>query len=143
MTGARRWAILVLIGALGVAAIIGWSRSSGPEPLPAPPPPAEAPATPLEAPAAPPPDPAEREAKRFDRYDRDDDGLVTGEEYLYSRRRSFERMDEDGDGRIDFTEYSVKQRGRIEASDCDASGDMTPEEFASTATRKDAPEPDC
>ena len=147
MRGWQRWAVLVAIAVLLVLAVFGWTRSS-PEPgFPPPPPPPPATSAEggafTEAPRAAPPDPGKRERKRFARNDRDDDGLVSREEYLQPRRGSFERMDLDGDGRVDFTEYSVKQRERFAASDCDADALLTPEEFASTATRRDAPEPDC
>ncbi|MEO0499249.1 MAG: histidine kinase [Pseudomonadota bacterium] len=104
----------------------------------------QVPACAVEAPPPPPAaDPVMREQRRFARNDRDDDGLVASAEYLEPRRKSFDRMDADGDGAIDFTEYSVKQRDRFAASDCDVSGTLTPAEFESTATRKDAPDPLC
>ncbi|MBV7256732.1 hypothetical protein KCG44_08025 [Pacificimonas sp. WHA3] len=121
----------------------------------APPPVVPGPAAPASCPAVPqcrvaaPPEPAPkadpvlREQRRFARSDKDRDGVVAKAEYLQSRQKSFDRMDSNGDGVIDFIEYSVKQRARFDASDCDATETLTPGEFESTATRKDAPEPDC
>ncbi|MBB5279699.1 EF-hand domain-containing protein [Pacificimonas flava] len=156
MSAVRKSALAGLIVILSAIAVIGWMRTPTCRPASAPPPCPEtagialetAASTqtappPLKAPSAPPPDPAERERKRFERNDDNDDRLVSREEYLDPRRKSFARMDTNGDGIIDFEEYSVEQRERFAASDCNASGTLTPDEFKSTATRKDAPEPDC
>ncbi|MHB9878743.1 histidine kinase [Pacificimonas sp. ICDLI1SI03] len=160
MKGWKRAALLLLIAILVATAVIAWLRQPDPVGVPPPPPMTDVPGqvaavtqdscppTPacepmVSPPPAPKADPALREQRRFNRNDRDKDGVVAKEEYLHSRQRSFDKMDENGDGHIDFTEYSVKQRERFDNSDCDSSRTLTPAEFASTATRKDAPEPDC
>ena len=134
----RKLAILAAASLLTVVALVSWFRR--PAPATVPPPPAETlakvpersaalscPPTPVCAPApAPPPaptaDPVAREAKRFGRNDKNDDGIVNASEYLASRRKSFQKMDANGDGLINFSEYSLKQRSRFAASDCDRTG---------------------
>ena len=160
MTGWARIAVLCIIALLVMLAIWGWSRPSTvisvpPAPAPrtefvtSPPPAAVCPPTPVcpVSASAPPPaptaDPIIRERKRFGRNDKNDDGIVNQTEYLTSRRRSFDKMDANGDGLVNFSEYSVKQRERFARSDCDRTGTLNPDEFQSTATRKDAPEPNC
>jgi len=81
--------------------------------------------------------PAEdREAKRFARYDRDDDGAVSRGEYLQSREKAFAKLDKNGDGRLDFDEYAVRTIDKFATADADDSGRLDAGEFATTAVKR-------
>lgn len=73
-----------------------------------------------------------REEKRFSRYDRNKDGGVAAEEYLYSRRRAYAKLDVNGDGKLSFDEYAVKTITKFNGADKDRSGVLTPAEFLTT-----------
>jgi hypothetical protein len=83
-----------------------------------------------------------REQRRFGRYDKDENGGITRDEYLAQRRRAFARLDTDGDGRLSFEEWAVKATTKFAAADRDRSGAMTPAEFATTAVKR-KPVPRC
>ena len=83
--------------------------------------------------------PKTREQKRFNRYDKDRNALITREEYLASRRKAFAKLDVDGDGLVSFDEWAVKTTTKFAAADKDKSGSMTPQEFAATAAKRKAP----
>src|SRR3546814_3871441 len=73
------------------------------------------PAPPLEAIAAPAPLPSKapeasektREQKRFDRYDKDRDDIITRDELLAPRRKAYAKLDTDHDGRLSFEEWAI------------------------------------
>lgn len=95
---------------------------------------------------APPPQASERsrEEKRFARYDRDRNGAVGRDEYLFNRHRAFERLDVNHDGRIDFAEYAAKGAAKFTAADRDRNGALNAAEFATTRiVRKSAPKRRC
>jgi hypothetical protein len=73
--------------------------------------------------------PKTREEKRFNRYDKDRNALITREEYLA-------KLDVDKDGRLSFDEWAVKSTGKFAAADTDKSGTMTPKEFVATAPKR-------
>ena len=79
-----------------------------------------------------------REQKRFARYDKDRDGIVSREEYLASRRKAFAKLDTNHDGQLSFDEWSAKTIAKFTAADRDHSGGMTPAEFAATAPKRSA-----
>jgi len=79
---------------------------------------------------------ATREQKRFARYDRDQDGKVTRDEYLANRHKAFARLDVNGDGRLDFDEWAAKATAKFAAADHDKSGAMDAAEFATTAVKR-------
>ena len=79
-----------------------------------------------------------REQKRFARYDKDRDGIVSREEYLASRRKAFAKLDTNHDGQLSFDEWSAKTIAKFTAADRDKSGGMTPAEFAATAPKRSA-----
>ena len=97
---------------------------------------AEAPALPETVPEA---TPRTREQKRFNRYDKDRNALITREEYLASRRKAYARLDLDKDGRLSFDEWAVKTTDKFAAADTDKSGTMTAAEFVATAPKRKAP----
>ena len=83
-----------------------------------------------------------REQRRFGRYDKDENGGISREEYLTQRRKAFARLDTDGDGRLSFDEWAVRATTKFAAADRDQSGAMTPTEFATTAVKR-KPAPRC
>lgn len=73
-----------------------------------------------------------REQRRFSRYDADENGAVSRDEYLLSRRKSYARLDLDGDGKLSFEEYAAKAGKKFAGADRDRTGTLTPGEFLAT-----------
>ena len=73
-----------------------------------------------------------REQKRFSRYDRDKNGGVAADEYLFSRRKGYAKLDVNGDGKLSFEEYAVKTVTKFQTADKDRTGVLTPAEFMTT-----------
>lgn len=91
--------------------------------------------------AAPAPD---EEARRLGRYDKNDDGLVSRDEYLAARRKAYAKLDRNGDGVLQFEEYAVKTIDKFNSADGNGDARLTEAEFAVTATkRKSKPQPHC
>ncbi len=85
-----------------------------------------------------------REQKRFDRVDKDKNGIIAQDEYFLSRHKAFAKLDTNGDGRLTFEEWAVKGITRFGGADKDKSGTLTRAEFATTAVvRKAKPHPRC
>ena len=82
--------------------------------------------------------PKTREQKRFNRYDKDRDALITRDEYLLSRRKAYAKLDVDRDGKLSFDEWAVKANAKFAGADKDKSGGMTAVEFATTAPKRRA-----
>lgn len=90
---------------------------------------------PLAAPASPLTD-AEREARRFARYDKDGSAAVSRDEYLVNRRKAFAKADRNGDGRLDFEEFAATTAKKFAKADRNADGALTAKEFATTAVKR-------
>jgi hypothetical protein len=90
---------------------------------------------PLEAPASPVTD-ADREARRFARYDRDDDARIDRDEYLVNRKKAFARLDVNGDGKVGFDEYAAATVAKFGKADRDGDGALAAQEFATTAVKR-------
>jgi hypothetical protein len=131
---------------LMTAGLLVWQAQAN-KPSPIPPAPAEAAAQPLGmVDLAPPPAASERtrEEKRFARYDKDKNGAVGRDEYLFSRQKGFAKLDTNGDGRISFEEYAVKTSTKFAAADKDRNGALNATEFATTrVVRKPKAKPNC
>lgn len=85
-----------------------------------------------------------KEERRFNRYDRDQNGAVGRSEFLVSRQKAFARLDRNGDGALSFDEYAVKASEKFKAADKNRSGGLDRQEFATTRpVRKPKPKPDC
>ncbi|KAB7648813.1 EF-hand domain-containing protein [Polymorphobacter fuscus] len=82
--------------------------------------------------------PADREARRFARYDKNRDAEVSRDEYLASRRKAFARLDTNGDGRLAFEEYAVATVKKFGKADRDGDGNLDADEFATTAAKRRA-----
>jgi hypothetical protein len=97
---------------------------------------------------APPPDPprareASREERRFIRYDRNRDGIVSRVEMLSTRTNAFKRLDKDGNNLLSFEEWAVATGERFSGADNDRSGGLTAAEFATTAPVRRPQRPGC
>ncbi|MDX3909991.1 MAG: EF-hand domain-containing protein [Sphingobium sp.] len=79
--------------------------------------------------------PASREQRRFARYDRNRDGIITRQEMLSTRTKAFKALDKDGDNLLSFEEWAVATSERYVAADADKDGKVTPPEFAATAPK--------
>lgn len=77
--------------------------------------------------------PEDREAKRFGRYDRNRDGIITRIEMMSSRAKEFRKLDTDGNNLLSFEEWAVKTSDRFAHADADKNGKLTKAEFAATA----------
>lgn len=91
--------------------------------------------------AGPPPTPPAadertKEQRRFDRADRDDDGLITLDELFHPRRAAFARLDTDGDGRLGFEEWAIRTSDKFAGADADRNRSLTRAEYATTAPRR-------
>lgn len=95
------------------------------------------------APPMPPEARAEdREALRFNRYDRNRDAIITRTEMLGSRTKDFKKLDTDGNNLLSFEEWAVKTADRFEGADGNGDGKLTRAEFATTAPKPE-PKPKC
>lgn len=86
--------------------------------------------------AAPPPPTADtrtREQRRFDRYDRNRDGIIARDEMLGTRVNDFRALDKDRNNLLSFEEWAVHTVERFDGADADHDGRLTRTEFATTA----------
>ena len=128
------------------AGLVWWSGGKQTAPLlsAVAPPLARSTGAPADQSAPPEADERTREQKRFDRYDKDRNELVSAEEYLASRRKAFAKLDVNEDGRLSFEEWAKKSTDKFAAADKDRSKALTREEFATTkVVRKSRPKPNC
>ncbi len=77
--------------------------------------------------------PQSREQRRFGRYDRNRDGIISREEMMSSRTKAFRKLDKDGNNLLSFEEWAVATADRFGAADGNKDGRLTPPEFATTA----------
>lgn len=84
-----------------------------------------------------------REEKRFFRYDRDRDRVITRNEMLSSRSDAFRKLDVDGNNLLTFEEWAVTTAKRFDGADGDGDGKLTQAEFATTAPKRRAKRPTC
>ncbi len=76
-----------------------------------------------------------REQRRFARYDRDRDGIITRTEMMGSRAKAFRGLDKDGNNLLSFEEWAVATSDRFAQADGNKDGKVTPAEFAATAPK--------
>ncbi|MFD1611231.1 EF-hand domain-containing protein [Sphingomonas tabacisoli] len=128
------------------AGMVWWSSGKHSSPLLSAiaPPLASATEAPAEAATPPEADERTREQKRFDRYDKDKNELISNDEYFASRHKAFAKLDANGDGRLSFEEWAKKTIDKFGAADADKSKTLTRAEFATTkVVRKSRPKPNC
>ena len=92
---------------------------------------------PLEAPASAVTD-ADREARRFARYDKDTDARISRDEYLVNRTKAFAKLDVNGDGKVGFDEYAAATVAKFGKADRNGDGALAAGEFATTAVKRKA-----
>ena len=104
-----------------------------------PPPPPKAAATPAmlatKPASAPEATPKSREEKRFNRADKNDDGLIQLSELLEPRRKTYAKLDTNGDGRLSFEEWAHVTIKKFEGADANGNGQLTRAEYATTAPK--------
>lgn len=93
--------------------------------------------------SAPEADAKTREQKRFDRYDKDRNEAISGEEYFAARHKAFAKLDTNGDGRLSFEEWATKSIAKFSGADADKSGTLTRTEFVATAPKRRPPGARC
>lgn len=76
-----------------------------------------------------------REERRFFRYDRNRDRIITRNEMLSSRSDAFRKLDKDGNNLLTFEEWAITTSDRFEGMDADSNLELTPAEFATSAPR--------
>lgn len=79
--------------------------------------------------------PQSREQRRFDRYDRNRDGIISRAEMLASRTKAFKALDKDGNNLLSFEEWAVATSDRFAKADGDSDGKLSRAEFATTAPK--------
>lgn len=97
----------------------------------------------LQGPAPPEASELTREEKRFFRYDRNRDRIITRTEMLSSRTNAFRKLDVDGNNLLTFEEWAVTTVERFEGADANGDDRLTPAEFATTAPKRAKPKPAC
>jgi hypothetical protein len=95
-----------------------------------------APPTPPEAPKA------SREDQRFNRYDRNRDELISRLEMMGSRSKAFKSLDKDDNNLLTFEEWAVATGERFGGADANRDKLLTRKEFVSTRP-KQAAKPGC
>ncbi len=77
-----------------------------------------------------------REERRFARFDRNGDRIITRDELLASRTKAFKALDRDGNNLLTFEEWAVATSDRFAKADGDRNGRLSPEEFATTRPKR-------
>ena len=86
----------------------------------------------LTGPAPPEASELTREQRRFFRYDKNRDRIISRNEMLSSRTDAFRKLDKDGNNLLTFEEWAVATAMRFDTADRNRDRELTPEEFAST-----------
>lgn len=85
---------------------------------------------------------ASREEKRFNRYDRNRDEIVTRIEMMSSRTTAFRKLDVDGNNLLTFEEWAASTSKRFVSADANRDSKLTRTEFQTTKP-KSSPKPKC
>lgn len=141
-----------LIGGLASALLLtggvflwkGYTQVAEEEVIPdAPPDPGPIPVAGAGAPkrGAPPPElpaakDASREERRFNRYDRDRNEMVSRVEMMSTRTAAFRKLDKNRDNLLTFEEWAAATGDRFAGADKDKSGGLSRAEFATTAPKR-------
>jgi hypothetical protein len=129
---------------LAAGGVLFWTtRAEQEQPVPEAPAQAAAAESEAELPDPPAASAKTREERRFGRYDKDKDGIITRAEMLETRRKPFQKLDKNGDGKLSFEEWSVATAERFGGADKDRSGTLTAAEFATTRRAQPAASPRC
>lgn len=90
----------------------------------------------LRGPAPPEATEMTREERRFARYDRNGDRIITRQELLASRTKAFRALDTDGNNLLTFEEWAVATSQRFAKADRDRDDRLSPDEFATTKPKR-------
>jgi len=93
----------------------------------------------LRGPAPPQATEMTREQRRFARYDRNGDRIVSRNELMATRTAGFRKLDRDGNNLLTFEEWAVTTANRFKSADRDGNLQLTPEEFSATAPKAKRP----
>ena len=93
----------------------------------------------LRGPAPPQASEMTREQRRFARYDRNGDRIVSRNELMATRTAAFRKLDIDGNNLLTFEEWAVTTGNRFKSADRDGNLQLTPEEFRATAPKAKRP----
>lgn len=97
----------------------------------------------MEGPTPPEASELSREQRRFFRYDRNRDLVITRNEMLSTRSDGFRKLDKDGNNLLTFEEWAVTTADRFDGADADGNGKLTQREFAATAPKLVPGKPAC
>lgn len=150
----RQTVLGVFVGLILAGVGVFWWQGRAQVEQNAPPPPeVEEAAAPDELPASDPgamvgPAPPEaseltREERRFFRYDRNRDRIITRNEMLSTRSDAFRKLDTDGNNLLTFEEWAITTSERFEAMDANGNNKLTPAEFATSAPTRRPSRPAC
>ena len=81
---------------------------------------------------------ASREERRFNRYDRDRNEVVSRVEMMSTRTAAFRKLDKNRDNLLSFEEWAAATGDRFAGADRDKSGGLSRVEFATTAPKRAA-----
>lgn len=84
-------------------------------------------------------DAATREERRFNRLDRNRDGLISRNEALVPRAAMFRKLDADHNNLLSFEEWAVATSNKFKAADANGDGQLTRGEFATTKPKPAKP----
>lgn len=84
-----------------------------------------------------------REERRFFRYDRNRDRIITRNEMLSTRSDAFRKLDTDGNNLLTFEEWAIATSQRFERMDANGNDKLTPAEFATSAPTRRPSRPSC
>ena len=79
--------------------------------------------------------PKSREEKRFNRYDKDRNEVITRIEMMASRSKDFKKLDTDNNNLLSFEEWAIKTSDKFAGADGDKNGKLTRSEFWTTAPK--------
>lgn len=86
----------------------------------------------MKGPAPPEASEATKEQRRFARYDRNLDKLISRNEMMATRTKAFRKLDKDGNNLLDFEEWAFATANKFKAADADGNLSLTPNEFLTT-----------
>lgn len=97
----------------------------------------------LTGPAPPQASELTKEEKRFFRYDRNRDRIISRNEMLSTRSSAFRKLDKDGNNLLTFEEWAHTTVGKFEGADSNSNGELTEREFVTTAPKPRKKKPAC
>lgn len=89
----------------------------------------------MEGPTPPEASELTREQRRFFRYDRNRDLVITRNEMLSTRSDGFRKLDKDGNNLLTFEEWAVATASKFDGADANGDGRLTQREFTATAPK--------